>query len=352
MSVVGATAPDLRVHLGVGTAALTLVFVGQMLGAAVGSWLAGTVRHRRLEPGPMAALAAVAVLVAMLSPALGFMVVTMWAVGVTVFVVNATSQAETMRRAGAGRARALSQFHVWGGAGAAGFPLLVAALLGLGLPWRAAFVLLASGFTAYALVNRRLHVVPPRREPGAPRPHVGVRGRWAVALAVLGGGLQITFPLYYASLLVDRFGASAALASAGVSAYAFGVLTARFTGTRLLDRTGDDRQLRCACGALLAGYVVLALAPTVALVFAAGVLLGLGTGQLMPLGMVRAAREIRDDRYATGVVFMLNSAAQMAVPGLVALLLGITDLRTALLLTLPLALVISVAVLRSRSAPA
>jgi MFS family permease len=90
----------------------------------------------------------------------------------------------------------------------------------------------------------------------------------------------------------------------------------------------------------------------VAVVFVAGVLLGLGTGQLMPLGMARAAREIRDDRYATGVVFMLNSAAQMAVPGLVALLLAVTDLRTALLLTLPLALVISVAVLRSRSAPA
>jgi predicted MFS family arabinose efflux permease len=349
MSVVGATAPDLRVHLGVGTAALTLVFVAQMLGAVVGSWLAGTVRHRLLELSPMAALAALAVLAAAVSPVLAAMAVAMWAAGVVAFVVNASSQAETMRRAGAGRARALSQFHVWGGAGSAAFPLAVAALLAAGLPWEAAFVLLAAGFAGYAIVNRRLHVVPPPRAPGAGRPHVGARGRWAVTLAVVGGGLQITFPLYYASLLVDRFGASTALASAGVSAYAFGILAARGLGTAALHRTGADLQLRLACVSLLTGYALLALAPSTPVVFAAGILLGLGTGQLMPLGMGRAAHEIGDDRYATGVVFTLNSALQMAVPGSVAVLLRVTDLRTALLCTLPLGLVVTLAVLRSRS---
>jgi MFS family permease len=352
MSVVGATAPDLRAHLGVGTAALTLVFVAQTFGALVGSGIAGTLRHQALELSPMAALASFAVLAAMGSPSLGLTVLTMWLVGVAVFVVNASSQAETMRRAGAGRARALSQFHVYGGAGAAAFPLLIAGLLAVGLPWQGAFALLAGGYAVYALVNRNLRVVPPPRPEGHSRPEIGTRGRWAVALAVLGGGLQLTFPLYYASLLVDHYGASAALASAGVSAYAFGVLAARFFGTRLLDRTGAHRQLLWGCGSLLAGYVVLALAPATGAVFVAGALLGVGTGQLMPLGMVRAAREIRDDRYATGVVFTLNAAAQIAVPGLVAVLLAVTDLHTALLLTLPIALVISVAVLRSRSARA
>lgn len=349
MSVVGATAPDLRVHLGVGTAALTLVFVAQMLGAVVGSWLAGTARHRLLELSPMAALAAVSVLAATVSPVLAAMAVGMWAAGVFAFVVNASSQAETMRRAGAGRARALSQFHVWGGAGSAAFPLAVAGMLAAGLPWEAAFGLLAAGFAGYAIVNRRLHVVPPPRAPGAARPQVGASGRWAVTLAVVGGGLQITFPLYFASLLVDHFGASAALASAGVSAYAFGILAARALGTVALHRTGADLQLRLASGSLLTGYALLALAPSTPVVFAAGVLLGLGTGQLMPLGMGRAAREIGDDRYATGVVFTLNSALQMAVPGLVAVLLHVTDLRTALVCTLPLGLLVTLAVLRSRS---
>jgi MFS family permease len=348
MAVVGSTAPDLRVHLGVGTAALTLVFVGQMLGAVTGSWLAGTVRHRLLELSPMAALAGVAVVCAMVAPNLGAMVIAMGAVGAGVFVANAGAQAETMRRAGAGRARALSQFHTWGGAGAVAFPLVVAALLALGLPWQCAFVLLACEFAAYAFVNRDVRVVPPPRPAGPRREAITLRGRWAVTLAVVGGGLQITFPLFYASLLVDHFGAGRALASAGVSAYAVGILIARAAGTQLLPRLGADRELRLACGSLLCGYVLLAVAQGIPVVFAAGVLLGLGTGQLMPLGMARAAREIADDRYATGLVFTINSALQMALPGVVAVLLHLTDLRTALVLTLPFALVITLAVLRSR----
>jgi hypothetical protein len=72
-------------------------------------------------------------------------------------------------------------------------------------------------------------------------------------------------------------------------------------------------------------------------------------GQLLPLGMARAAREIGDDRFATGLVFSINSAMQMAVPGAVALLLQVAGLRAALLLTFPLAVVICVAVRRSHA---
>jgi hypothetical protein len=146
MTVVGATAPDLREHLGVSTAALTAVFVAQMLGAVIGSWLAGTVRHPVMELSPMAVLAGLAVIVAMLAPTLPLVAGAMCVAGVAAFVVNASSQAETMRRAGGGRAQAISAFHVWGGAGGAAFPLLVAALLAVGVAWQGAFVLLAAGF--------------------------------------------------------------------------------------------------------------------------------------------------------------------------------------------------------------
>ncbi|HWT26252.1 MAG TPA: hypothetical protein VN213_22275, partial [Solirubrobacteraceae bacterium] len=54
MSVVGTTAPDLRAVLGVSTAALTLAFIGQMLGALGGASLAGRVRHPLLEVSPLA----------------------------------------------------------------------------------------------------------------------------------------------------------------------------------------------------------------------------------------------------------------------------------------------------------
>ena len=61
MSVVGATAPDLRAYLGVSTAALTLAFIGQMAGAFAGAVIIARARHRVLELSPLALLAAAAV---------------------------------------------------------------------------------------------------------------------------------------------------------------------------------------------------------------------------------------------------------------------------------------------------
>jgi MFS family permease len=348
MSVVGATAPGLREHLGVATGALTLAFVGQMLGALTGSWLAGSARHRLLEVTPVALLAAAALVAAAFAPSLALLVVAMTVAGVGAFAANAAAQAETMRRAGSRRAEALSRYHVWGGAGSAAFPLAVAALLALGVPWQAAFVLVAGAYATYAWINRDLRVVPPPRPAGAAPARVGARGRWAVTVAVVGGGLQMTFPLYLASLAVDRFGADEATGSATIAVYALGVLLARAGGTALLPRVPVDRQLRLGCVFLLAGYALLALAERIPGALAAALLIGLGVGQLLPLGMARSAREIGDDRRATSVVFTWNSALQLAVPGVVALLLSVTDLHTALQLTFPLALVVALAVWMSR----
>jgi MFS family permease len=99
---------------------------------------------------------------------------------------------------------------------------------------------------------------------------------------------------------------------------------------------------------LLLGYALLAVADSLAATMAAAFLLGLGVGQLLPLGMARSARWIGDDRHATGVVFTFNSVLQLATPGLVALLLQVTDLHVALVLTMPLALVVALAVWESR----
>jgi hypothetical protein len=68
MSVVGATAPDLRGFLGVSTAALTLAFIGQMFGALLGARITRRERHRLLELCPLALLAAAAVTAAAFAP--------------------------------------------------------------------------------------------------------------------------------------------------------------------------------------------------------------------------------------------------------------------------------------------
>ena len=348
MSVVGATAPDLRAYLGVSTAALTLAFIGQMVGAFSGALLIGRVHHRLLELSPLALLAAAAVGAAALAPTLALLVAAMLVAGVGGMGVNATAQAETMRRAGPRRARALSQYHTWGGAGSVVFPLAVAGLLAAGVPWQSAFVLIVVGYVVYASVNRRLRVVPAAPARGAAKPAVGPRARWAVVVAVVAGGVQLTFPLYFSSLAVDRFGASAATGSATIGVYSLGILIARAGGTAIMPRLPVDRQLRASCAALLAGYALLAVASTLALLIVAAFLLGLGLGQLLPLGMARSAREIGDDRYATGLVFTWNSVMQLVSPALVAILLQALDLRAALVATIPLALLIVVAVLRSR----
>ena len=349
LSVVGATAPELRTALGVGTAALTLAWTGQMLGALAGSWIAGRAHHPLLEISPLAVLAAAALLGAAFAPSLALLVAAMCVAGLGAMAANAGSQAETMRRAGPRRAQALSQFHIWGGAGAVVFPSLVAALLAAGVPWRGAFLLIVTGFLAYAWINRGLRVVPSPRDAVTPPPRITPRGRWAITVAVVGGGLQMTFPLYLASLVVDDFGVSSATGSATIGVYACGVLLARAGGTALLPRLAVGGQLWVSCASLFAGYGLLALADSVPVLMLAAFLTGLGVGQLLPLGMARSAREIGDDRYATGVVFASNSALQLAVPGAVALLLAFTDLRTALLCTAPLAVVIALGVWRSRA---
>ena len=100
LSVVGATAPELRTALGVGTAALTLAWTGQMLGALAGSWIAGRAHHPLLEISPLAVLAAAALLGAAFAPSLALLVAAMCVAGLGAMAANAGSQAETMRRAG------------------------------------------------------------------------------------------------------------------------------------------------------------------------------------------------------------------------------------------------------------
>ena len=350
MSVVGATAPDLRAYLGVSTSALTLAFIGQMAGAFAGAVIIARARHRVLELSPLALLAAAAVGAAALAPSLPFLVAAMLVAGAGGMGVNATAQAETMRRAGPRRARALSQYHTWGGAGSVVFPLAVAGLLAVGVPWQSAFVLIVVAYVAHAWVNRHLRVVHAQRDTGSARPAIGPRARWAVVVAVVAGGIQLTFPLYFSSLAVDHFGASAATGSAVIGVYALGILIARAGGTAVMPRLPVDRQLRAGCAVMLAGYVLLAVAGALPLLVVAAFLLGLGIGQLLPLGMARSAREIGDDRYSTGIVYTWNSVMQLASPALVALLLQVMDLRAALVATVPLALLIVLAVWRSRPA--
>jgi MFS family permease len=344
LSLLGATGPGVERAFGLGSGALAVAFAAQTTGALLGALAVGALRHPLLRGRPAALMTAVLLLAAGAAPSFALLALAMLGAGAACFVVNVRAQADVSRLAGTARSRELLRFHVWGGGGGFAFPLLVAGLLALGLSWRAGYWLLAAPFAAYAVVAApSLEAEHPPRNSGG-RPRLSRRARFAVASASSGVAIQVTIPLFLATLLVHEFGTSEAAGSAAVSAYALGLFASRAAGLRLLPRCGPDRLLGSLAAIALAAYVPLALAGSAVSVAAAALLLGVGIGPVMPLAMARAATLIGDDRYASSLVFTLNGAAQMALPAAVAAGLLVTSLQTALAATAALAAFLAVAV--------
>jgi len=350
LSLVGTTGPEVREVFATGTEALAAIFVAQTAGTFVGSALVGPLPDRWLQPLPAGGLTAAALLVAAAAPSVWILGAAMAVSGLGAFLLVTAAQAEVARRSPGARARALSAFHVWGGAGALVAPLAFSAVLGLGVSWRIAFVLIAGAFAVYAVWGAaRVALQPGARVPSARRPRITRRARWALAVPVLGVGLQLTLGLYLASLLVDDFGASSAAGSAVVGLYALGLLVARVTVSRLGARTEGPAPLRVSAAVLLVAYAGFALSPSAWTTGLAAVALGVGIGPLLPLGMARVAAELEDDRAASALVFALNAVSQVAVPAFVVLLGLAVDLHLALTATAGIAVVVAFAVRSSET---
>jgi MFS family permease len=349
LTVIGATAPGIEQAFDIDSGSLAIAFACQTVGALLGSSLVGIARHPLLRGRPAALATAGFIALAGAAPSFPVLAAAMFSAGVTCFVVATRAQADVSRLADGDRAQELSAFHVWGGSGGFGFPLIVAGALGLGLPWRAGFWILAVLFVGYAIVaTPSLEASHPR--PAAGRPRLSPQARLAIVCASTAVAIQVTIPLYLATLLVNDFGASDAAGSAAVSLYCLGVLVSRAGGTLLLRRIGLDRELRVLVAILLAGYPVLLLASSAPLVVAAAIIIGLGIGQIFPLAMSRAAELIDDDRYASSLVFSLNSAAQVALPAVVALCLLFSELQEALVGTVVFAALVALSAALSEPA--
>lgn len=346
LSVVGITAPGLQESFGVGYPSIAGLSVGQTVGGLLGAAAVGVVAVRALEPPRLALATGLALLVALASPSYGLLLGAIVASGFAGMALATRAQADLSRVAGERRGHALSVFHVWGGAGSVFLPLALSGMLLVGLPWQSALALLAATYVLYLLSLRGLPSAGPTIA-GRGLGGVDARARWAVAIAVLGTGLQLTIPLWLPTLMHDGFGASQALASASVSVYAMALLAARVAGTRLLARVGETAELWACVVVCLVGYGLLALAAHPAVVVAAAALVGAGVGPLLPLGMARTVRATGDDRLASSLVMTLAAAAQIALPALVVALNVALELQTALTCTVAAAVVIAVAVRRS-----
>lgn len=350
MTALGATAPAVSAEFDVSVATVGVAFAFQSLGMIGGSALVGSLRHRHLRVWPLSLATAGAIAVAAVAPSFLLFTFALTVAGIGCYTVNAGAQAAMMRSGGADPAPAIGRFHVYGGVGAVGFPLVTALLLSAGVSWRGAFALLALVYCVYAAACFRISLMGAVRTRGG-RPRISPRARWAAVVVLVGAGIQVCVPLFLASLVVDRFGTSEAAGSATVAAYWFGMLAARVGGTRLLPRLGSDRELWISCAFLVAGYVGLGAATGHEVVTAGALLIGAGCGQLFPLAAVRVARELGDAGYSAGLVFALNGAALVVIPLAVSALLTVVEIQEALIMTSPLVVLVAVGVARSRLSP-
>ena len=239
----------------------------------------------------------------------------MFVAGIAGYAVNSRAQADISLVEGANRAQALGLFHVFGGIGAFLFPLMFALLIQVGVSWRGAFLLVACFFAVYGVVCLRwTHSGdPPGLRLDALRRVVRGRAGAALLVAVVGTGLQLGVVLWIPILMHDRFGRSTAAASVTAAIYMLALLLTRMVSALAVNRVGARLILSLGAGAVVAGHAVLFFAPSAGALLLAAVLIGAGTGPLLPLGIARVAHWSQDDRLGTATVMALLGPAQIVL---------------------------------------
>lgn len=228
-------------------------------------------------------------------------------------------------------------------------PMAVAAALGLGVGWRAGYVLPvlpACLILLYVLVRRPLGLGGPRP---APEVAVGVDGSATVAVApargltagrlvprlaavLLAVGVEFGFVLWAARAMVDWHGADAALAAALSSAFLVGMAVVRALSTPLTAGRHPLSVVLVAGGAALVGFAIFWAVPSIAGSATGLFVAGGGVALMYPMLLARvvAARPGETDRTARYATLMSGAAIAGAPLGL-AVLADAVGLRTAYL---------------------
>ncbi len=249
------------------------------------------------------------------------------------------------------RAVALTEANV---AAAASYLVLVGALLlatALGLGWRAAVIVsLAVPVTAW-LANRGPMVEPARVEAVADGGRLPMAFWVAAAMLMCATAAEWCVAAWGATFVQQALGSSADVAVAVMGGYFAGVLGGRVLGSRLSRRHDPAR--------LFAGALVLAVAgfatvwPSTSPVWSAVgmVLLGVGLGNLFPMGLSIAV-SLAPGRTpaASGRVVLMTSTAILLAPLTVGTLAEATSLRAALAAVPVLVVMAAVALVAVRRA--
>ena len=233
-------------------------------------------------------------------------------------------------------------------------PLLLGAGAAIGIGWQPGLLIAALAAVTVWVVSWRESRLPAPAQAQATAAGADVRGRlpaaywlaWVVTLLCIGVEFCLTF--WAADELRERAGASAAAATAGITAIVGGMFAGRLLGGRLALRVRPGRLLLAAVAVTLVGFAGFWVSTAPVPAVAGLVVVGLGIALQYPLGTVRAvaASAGRPDR-AAGRLSIAAGLASGIAPFALGALADSTGTHAAFLLVPALLLVAAAGVLVS-----
>ena len=318
----GVVWPSLADEFGRSTGELGYVTLAYGAGYTVASSLSGRMAARAKFGSVLigAALIAAGALTALaMSPGWITFLVAATVLGASGGQIDAATNTYVAVRHGS---RAMGFIHGAFGIGTIVGPLVVTALLYLGLSWRIAFAVLAVGQLAYAAglwaYARSVEVAadPPRTSPTR-----SATLGWSITFFFLYAGLASGLGTWAFTYLTEEGGLSETAGGLVVTGYWMG-----FTASRLLlgavGRHVDPTRLsRWSAAVTVAAVGIFWWAPTIGVGVVALVFAGFAHGPLFPLQMLLTAQRFGASAAATFVGFQIAAAnvGGAIVPGLVGL---------------------------------
>ena len=234
------------------------------------------------------------------------------------------------------RAVAMAEGEVWVSLGGIISPLLIAAMAGTALGWRAAFVLGALLIAATVLLTLRVPIPGPvaRNVDDSGSDRSSGRRRFPPLLVVVFAIVALEFALTFwlASYLVDDVGLNRQLAVTMVSGLYLANLVGRVLASRLAHRLRVDLVLAGALAVVLLGLPVLLTAQNALTAELGLAIAGVGIAATFPL---TSALHVATSRHgadaAMGQVLAIASIGQMCGPLVVAVLAQVSNLRVGLI---------------------
>lgn len=265
--------------------------------------------------------------------------------GFFIRTLDVALNAHTGTLAGARSGRAMSLLHMFFSIGAFTGPIVARAIMKTGVGWNDVYRAVGVGYVAVvvlgvAWLRRYVATEPDSAQPdtAAPSPPPAATNI-VLPILLLGGTLffyavhQVGLTSWVPYFLEHGRGASADVASLGLSAYWVGIIGGRFLASRLVDRIGAARFLVAGCllsaGATLGAVAVSSVGVAEALLLLAGVSSGATIPLAYSLGYAAAPAQAGRVTAAMSVVML---AGRFSGPWAIGLVADATSLVPAMLI--------------------